>query len=85
MKEKNLQDKLIILQQWCNEHSIYEKKWYLELFFNKAYEERIEWGIGLNYGYSRDYTLIGHNFFGDTPEEAVNKALKHLNQFIDEK
>ena len=82
MKKENLQNKLIMLQQWCDKNSTYEKKWYLELFFNRLYEERIEWGLGLNYGYSRDYILIGHNFFGDTPEVAIDKAIENLNQLL---
>ena len=85
MKEKNLQDKLIILQQWCDKNSTYEKKWYLELFFNRGCEGAIEWGLGLDFGYSRDYILVGHNFFGDTPEVAVDRAIENLNQLLGKK
>ena len=55
---------------------------YLELFFNRGCEGATEWGLGLDFGYSKNYILIGHNFFGDTPEIAVDRATKHLSQFV---
>jgi len=82
MKKENLENKLIILQQWCDKNSTYEKKWYLELFFNRGNENTIEWGLGLSFGYSRDYILVGHNFFGNTPEECIDKAFENLNHLI---
>lgn len=70
-----MKEKLIKLQEWCEKNSTYEKRWFLEIWFNRAYEERIEWACGLSKGYSRDYIDIGNNFFGDTPKEAIDKAL----------
>ena len=74
-----MEEKINKLKDWCLENSKMGKKWYLEVWFNRAYEERIEWAVGLSFGYSRDYIDIGNNFFGDTLDEALYKALKFIS------
>ena len=81
---KEIETNLILLQNWCVDNSDYDKEWYLELFFNRAYKERIEWGLGLSFGYSRDNISVGHNFFGDSPNEAIKKAIKNLDKLKDD-
>jgi hypothetical protein len=69
---------LIKIQEWCDKNSNTFQSWYTELWFNRDYEDEIEWGCGLLYGYSRDHILVQHNYFSVTPAKAVKKALKDL-------